>query len=94
MTRKDWGHLPPEATLEDYHAIIKAVLTDDNARVWLYHHSGNVYPTVVTELGGAVWLVLFDLTGIMETAFVVEQPERYLGHSSFELLGMLSEVLA
>jgi hypothetical protein len=37
---------------------------------------------------------MFALDGIMETAFVVGQPDEYLGKREFQLMGTLSEVLA
>jgi len=93
QTRKDWGHLPADATLDDYHATIKTVVENDEAQVFLYHYRAGVYPTVVAEIGNAQWLVMFDMNGIMETAFVIEWPERYLTKREFELIGSLAEVL-
>lgn len=36
---------------------------------------------------------MFALDGILETAFVVEWPDKYLGKREFELIGTLGEVL-
>lgn len=92
-TRKDWQHLPDSASLDDYQVIIQTVLRDDEAQVYLYHHGDTVYPTVVTEIDHTPWLVMFALDGILETAFVVEWPDKYLGKHEFELIGTLEEVL-
>ena len=92
-TRKAWGHLPPDATLEDYQAIIKAILHDDDASVYLYHYGNDFYPTIVTEINSHPWLVMFSLESILETAFIVEYPEKYLNKHQFECIGTLIEVL-
>jgi hypothetical protein len=34
------------------------------------------------------------MDGVMESAYVVERPEHYLGHPAFECIGSLSEVMA
>jgi hypothetical protein len=35
---------------------------------------------------------MFSYDGMMESAFVVERPERYLSKPGFEQIGLLSEV--
>jgi hypothetical protein len=35
---------------------------------------------------------MFSLDGILESAFVIERPERYLSKPGFELIGQLGEV--
>jgi len=71
----------------------KMAVEDREARVFLYHYGIDVYPTIVAQVGNAQWLVMFDLNGIMETAFILESPERYLAKREFEAIGSLAEVL-
>lgn len=92
-TRKKWQHLAEDATLEDYQAIIQTVIHDKAALIYLYHFGPLFYPSIVTQIGQKLWLVMFGMDGIMETAFVVENPQEYLGQPEFELIGQLQEVL-
>lgn len=93
LKRKLRGHLPANATLADYEETIQRVLATSNATVYLYRHQDNVYPTVVCSLDGDVWLVMFSLDAIMETAFVIENPDSYLQPALFERIGSLDEVI-
>jgi len=36
---------------------------------------------------------MFDVDGVMESAFIVDRPSRYLNKQSFELIGSVREVL-
>jgi hypothetical protein len=94
QTRKAWGHLPNDATLDDYRAIISTVLATGQARVFVYHFGDTIYPTVVADLSHAQWLVMMTLDGVIETAFIVEQPDQYLTKQQFESIGTLAEVVA
>ncbi|HEY67722.1 MAG TPA: hypothetical protein G4N97_05560 [Thermoflexia bacterium] len=49
--------------------------------------------TIVAVIQGHHWLVMFALDGLMESAYIVENPDRYLSKPVFDLLGPLSEVL-
>ena len=93
LKRKVRNHLPLSATLADYERIIRAVVTDREARVFVYWHGQRSYPTVVTTIEERQWLVMFDLDGVLESAYIVERPDRYLNRSAFELLGTLGEIL-
>jgi hypothetical protein len=92
-TRRVRGHLPLEATIEDYHGIIRTILTNEKASVYLCWYDEVVFPAVTTKLAGRLWLVMFSLGGIMESAFIVENPNSYLNKPNFEYIGLLSEVL-
>jgi hypothetical protein len=94
LKRKLRGHLPADARLDDYHRTIETILTTDTARVYLYWHGHDAYPTVVTVLDGNHWLVIFSWDGVLESAFVVENPSSYLSPPTFEFIGLLCEVLA
>jgi hypothetical protein len=92
LKRKLRGHLPPSATLADYEQTIRAILTAPDAIVYLYRHETTFYPTVVHLTGGRLWLAMLTPDGVMETAFVVENPDSYLQPSLFERIGLLEEV--
>jgi hypothetical protein len=87
------GHLPTSATIADYERMIQAVLAADDAQVYLYWYNESAYITVTAIISSHCWLVMFSLDGIMESAYVVENPERYLNKKDFEHIGLLSEVL-
>ena len=91
--RQRRGHLPAEATLEDYDRVIQSVLDDADAQVYVYWHRETPYVAVGTVLEESYWLVMFDLEGLLESAYVVERPDRYLIKSVFQQLGPLDEVL-
>jgi hypothetical protein len=93
LKRKLRGHLPAEATITDYERIIRSVLEDPQARIYLYHHGEATYVTVVAVIQNRHWLVMFSIDGLTESAFVIDRPDRYLNRSVFELVGLLEEVL-
>ena len=76
--RKLQGHLPPDATLTEYETIIRAVVSDPKAVVYVFRFGGTDYPTVVTAHRGRAWLVMFDLHGTMETAFPPDDAGAYV----------------
>ena len=90
--RKLRGHLPSTATLEDYEHIILAVLDDSSAQVYRYWYNRVSYVAMVAAIGDQTWLVMFDYNAVLESAFVVEHPERYLKKPGFEWIGLLREV--
>ncbi|MFN8492757.1 MAG: hypothetical protein U0350_34460 [Caldilineaceae bacterium] len=87
------GHLPIGATVSDYARVIQAVLTTDDAQIYLYWYNESAYITVTAIINTQYWLVMFSLDGAMESAYVVENPERYLNKKEFERIGLLSEIL-
>ena len=90
--RKRRGHLPSTATLEDYERIISIVVQDKSAQVYRYWYNRVPYVTVVATVHTQQWLVMFAYDGVLESAFVVEHPERYLSKPGFEWIGSLGEV--
>lgn len=90
--RKLRGHLPSTATLEDYERVILTVLQDKSAQVYRYWYNHVPYVVVVATVHGQHWLVMFAYDGVLESAFVVERPERYLSQPGFEWIGLLGEV--
>ena len=93
LKRRLRGHLPADATLSDYERVILTVLEDADAQVYVYRHNDTPYVAVVTVIQSQHWLVMFTLDGLMESAYIVEHPDRYLSKPVFDLLGSLSEVL-
>jgi hypothetical protein len=93
LKRKLRGHLSAEATLDDYKRIISTVLENADAQVYTYWHCDTPYVAVVAIIQGRHWLAMFALDGLMESAYVVENPDHYLSKPVFDLLGPLSEVL-
>lgn len=87
------GHLPAQATLATYEAIIQTVVQTPTAVVWLYHWGAALYPTVVTEVAGVLWLVMCGSDGMMETAFPPEDPATYLADPRFTRVGTVEELL-
>ena len=94
-TRQHYGHLPIAATLIDYEDIITSILRDDSAYVYVYVWQSEVtYPTIVGNHKNRRWLVMFDLEGVMETAFPPTVSEVYLSDPRFQYLGTMKELLA
>ncbi|MBX2999557.1 MAG: hypothetical protein KF893_13655 [Caldilineaceae bacterium] len=92
-TRINYGHLPASATISAYEAIIQFLIADPSSDVYVYRWQHALYPTVVGKYQEALWLVMFGLSGLMETAFPPSDPERYLADPRFEYVGVLQEIL-
>jgi hypothetical protein len=91
VKRKARRQLPVNATLATYEQIITTIVNDPQARVFVYRHNQRAYPTVVSVIGGEHWLVMLDESGFLESAFVIDRPERYLMRSQFQESGVLEE---
>lgn len=91
--RKRRGQLLPESTLEDYHDLIVAVLSDNQSLIYRYDVAGETYGAVRGVHKTQVWIVIFSLDGVMETAFPPKRPERYIARRNFTLLGRIGGVL-
>ncbi len=90
--RKARGHLPADATTRDYENVITAVLSHHEAFLYLYWHNDTAYVVIRAEVEGQVWLVMFDMAGWMESAFVVENPQSYFRKSAFQAIGYLKDI--
>jgi hypothetical protein len=90
--RIELGHLPVGTTLAEYEAIIIRVLSTSTAEVFVYRWGETLYPTVVAEVEGILWLVMIGLDSIMETAFPPENSAIYLANLRFQRLGTLEEL--
>jgi hypothetical protein len=85
--------LDEEATLDDYENIIRHVLHDGSAQVYVFWYEQVPYVTIVIMIDRSTWLVMFNLDGIMETAFVVKRPDKYLSAPDYEYIGRIDEVV-
>lgn len=90
--RKERGHLTPDTTLAEYEQIIHSVVWNQTAIVYLYVYNNVPYVAVVATIREQPWLTMFGLDGVLETAFMVEYPDSYLG--KFDRLGTLEDVLS
>ena len=94
QTRKRYGHLTANATLEEYNEIIQTLMNSETAELYIYvWQEDNFYPTVVSTYNQKIWLVMFGLSGILETAFPPTDPEGYLLDERFCYVGLLQEFL-
>jgi hypothetical protein len=91
-TRIRYGHLLEDATLADYHAIIRGIVKSGEAEVYIYVWHTDIYPTVVGLVDGQRWLVMFSVAGVMETAFPPTDPIQYLADPRFQYIGTLQEL--
>ncbi len=60
--------------------------------MYRYWYDRAPYVAVVALIHDQHWLVMFAYDGMLESAFVVERPERYLSKPGFERIGSLGEV--
>lgn len=91
--RIELGLLDQGTSLSAYEAIIRQILGDVNAHIYTFSYDERYYPTVVADLFGRRWLVIIDMAGTMETAFVVEKPDIYFAAPRFALLGRAEELM-
>jgi succinyl-CoA synthetase beta subunit len=93
LKRIKLGHLGPSTTLDEYETVIRQVLHDPQARIYVFIYQQKRYPSLVSDRSGQHWLVMLDMQGGMETAFVVEQPETYFSDPRFTFLGRYQELM-
>lgn len=87
------GHLPPNAALVDYENLIQGILHSADASIYLYSYEGTPFLTIAMTIEDHTWLIIASFDGVMETAFVVENPAGYLERPAFHYIGRLGEVL-
>ncbi len=63
------GHLPADASLADYNTLIQMVVQDPQARVFVYRVRDSDYVVARGYAIGRASLIIFSLTGLMETRF-------------------------
>lgn len=93
LKRKVRRHLPSEASLADYEGLIRRLLDNEDANIYVYYGDDAPYLCVAAPLEKQLWLVMASFDGMMETAFVVENRTTYLERPAFYLVGKLGEVM-
>ncbi len=91
--RKALGHLPAEAEMPEYDAIVRALVHAPEARVFAYRFRDHLYGTVLGPVAGREWLAIFSLAGVMETAFPPDDAGEYLAQPGHTELGTIAELL-
>lgn len=87
------GHIPPEGSIAEYNAIIQFIVSNKEASVYVYQFGNTYYPTVVATYQTQLWLAMFGMDGIMETAFPPDDPENYFQDTRYRLVGKLEDIL-
>ena len=93
LKRKVRHHLPSNASMADYEGLIRRLLESEDANIYVYYGDDTPYLCIAAPLEERLWLVMASFDGIMETAFVVENPTTYLERSAFHHVGQLGEVM-
>lgn len=93
LKRKLRGHLPSDASLADYENLIRRLLKSEDASIYVYYVDDTPYLVVAAPFQERLWLVMASVDGMMETAFVVENPSAYLERDAFQYIGKLGEVV-
>ncbi|HRQ41272.1 MAG TPA: hypothetical protein PLD25_25420 [Chloroflexota bacterium] len=91
--RSRLGHIPSGSPLAEYNAIIQFIVSDRKAFVYIYQFGNTYYPTVVTTYHTRLWLAMFGMDGVMETAFPPDDPENYFQDPRYHLVGKLEDIL-
>lgn len=91
--RKGFGHLSDQAKIEDYNAVISAVLNARQSLVYHYSFGARDYYAVSGDFDGVSWLIIFTASGILETAFPPDDLADYLATRGFGLLGSIEELV-
>ena len=84
-------HLNNSANLEDYEKIILSIINNPEATLYIYQYNDLIYPTIASSYKDNLWLVMFSLDGIMETAFPPDNPTNYLSKTPFRYIGLLQD---
>lgn len=87
------GHLPDTASLETYEKIMRKIIFNPESQVYIFRDNNSFYPTITSKIKDNLWLVMFGIDGVIETAFPPSNPEKYLSNSSFVYLGKLKELI-
>ena len=90
--RQALGYLPATASVETYNALIHSLATGSGT-VYRYHFRGTDYFAVRGHAQGVDGLVIFDRSGLMETAFPPDDIDQYLTERGFQYLATCEEIL-
>ncbi len=91
--RKAMKHLPSEATMDDYDALIGGLLNEAKNTVYHYPFSVRDYYGVSGKVDEAGWVVIFASDATLETAFPPDDLVSYLANRGFVRLGNVQEVI-
>lgn len=91
--RQRKGHLPADATMETYDAVIRGLVHAARSLVYRYPVEGRNYYAVRGRALERDWLVIFDKYGILETAFPPNDIDGYVHTQGFEYIGTVEELL-
>lgn len=86
-------HLVDNSSLDDYEKIIKAIIFNPESKVYIFQDDDSFYPTITDQIKNQLWLVMFSVNGIMETAFPPSNAEKYLKINPFIYVGKLKEIV-
>ncbi len=87
------GQIPPGSSFAEYNAIIQFIVSNREASVYVYQFGNMYYPTVVATYQTRLWLAMFGMDGVMETAFPPDEPENYFQDPRYRLVGKLEDIL-
>ncbi len=87
------GQISPGSSLAEYNAIIQFIVSDREAFVYVYQFGNTYYPTVVATYQVRLWLAMFGMDGVMETAFPPDDPENYFQDPRYHLVGKVEDIL-
>ena len=91
--RRRMGHLAQDATLAEYVKIVAELVHNGQNVLYLYEVREKHYYAVSGIIYDRIWLVIFGLQGLMETAFPPMDIEDYAERRGFVLLGQIEEVM-
>ncbi len=90
--RQKMGHLPEQATVAQYDALIVKLVTDPDHKVYHYPFGTSDYYAVSGKVESASWLVIFAADGTMETAFPPDDLQEYLAKRGFRMIGTVGDI--
>ena len=88
------GHLTDMATIADYQQILETVLHGDHADVYIFWYDNIPYVAIVDMVHQSCWLVMFNLNGVLESAYIVERPDLYLRKEHIVFVDSLKAVMS
>ncbi len=93
QTRKEYGHIPHDFSIEDYESVIIRIMNDNENDVFLYHLKG--FKKNYFVFGDGKWIVIIGEDTIMETCFPIsgEYFEYLSKKKGYEYIGKVKEVL-
>ena len=92
--RQRKGHLSSGASMETYNQIIQDLVHAPSSLTYHYPVGGHHYYAVRGKIDKKEWLVIFDASGVLETAFPPTDMDTYLDSHGFEYVGTIEEVLS